>query len=137
MSNSMMPLRKFGALLPEVTGSLKVAVNIRASPLKSPRSDSRSIAGGVGVVYAKVLRVSPAGSTRLNARIPESGAIAVAVKVTGGSSATVAVSVLMPNAFPSVHSTDARPASFVVCVAELRLPPPLVIANVTTTPGTG
>jgi len=135
MSNSMKPAMVLGAADPNVTGPLKVAVSIRESRLKSPRSDNRSIAGGSVVVDGA--RVSPARSTRLNARTPASGAIAIALKVTGGSPATVAVSVFVPNVFPSVQTTDPTPVELVVCVVELRPPPPLVIANVTATPGTG
>jgi hypothetical protein len=47
------------------------------------------------------------------------------------------VSVVVPKVFPSVQTTDPTPIELVVCVVELRLPPPLVIANVTATPGTG
>src|SRR5262245_34673186 len=80
---------------------------------------------------------SPASSARELA-VP---AEPVALKVTGrpANPPAVAVSVLIPALFPSVHAVAAAMplASLITGVAGLTEPPPAVTANVTATPATG
>jgi hypothetical protein len=60
--------------------------------------------------------------------------VAVAVNVTGGKPATVAVIVFTPADGPSVQlPTVATPLAFVVAAAPVSEPPPPVTANVTAT----
>src|SRR5919107_592847 len=55
--------------------------------------------------------------------------VIVAVNVTGGRPATVAVTVAFPALGPAVYVVDASPSTSVVDVAELSEPPPAVIAH--------
>ena len=62
----------------------------------------------------------------------------VAVNVTGGMSATVAVREFVPATVPNVQPpTVATPDAFVSGVAPVSVPPPATTANTTVTPDTG
>ena len=53
------------------------------------------------------------------------------LKVTGSTPETLASTLLIPGALPSVSVVCARPFAFVVALVSERLPPPAVTENVT------
>jgi hypothetical protein len=79
-----------------------------------------------------------AGETDVRVTVPE-GVTAVATKVTGDPVApsTRAATDWLPSPAPSVHDTEDRPSGAVVDVVWERVPPPVVTAHITLTPGSG
>ena len=67
---------------------------------------------------------------------PVGAAVPVAEKITGLPERVPeeAVTLFSPAEGPSVNMVDANPCAFVVALVVLRVPPPLVTANVTATP---
>ncbi len=71
-------------------------------------------------------------------RLAGAVAVPVAVKLTGVSDATVAVTVLVPVVWPARQlPTVAMPLPLVAWEAPVSVPPPAVTAKVTATPATG
>ena len=133
-----MPLAFVDCVPPVTDPPPVVAAKVTATPGTAlPYWSVTLTLGAVGTaVDAAALCAFPALTTSVVAVLADE----VTLKVTGDpvSAALVAVAVLVPTLVPSVQPpTVAIPCALVFCVTPVMLPPPLVTANVTSTPATG